>query len=124
MDFAIEIATDGSASGKMTFDKADTIMNNVYLSLMVRRGSFFQNPEFGSRLHELSREKNTEHTASLVREYCKEALKWLIDCGRATKVDVYTERDPSVDPYRIKFLVEVTQADGRVVSFETFVEVV
>ena len=124
MDFAIDIATDGSAIGEMTFNTATNTMNNVYLSLMVRRGSFFQNPEFGSRLHELSREKNTEETAFLVREYCKEALQWLIECGRATRVDVYTERDPSEDLHRIKFLVEVTQADGRVVSFEKFVEVI
>ncbi len=124
MDFAIDIATDGSAIGEMTFDQVTNIMNNVYLSLMVRRGAFFQNPTFGSRLHELAREKNTEHTASMVREYCKEALQWLIDCGRATKVDVYTERDPSEDLHRIKFLVEVTQADGRKVSFEQFVEVI
>lgn len=122
MDF--KILTDEDAMGQMTFDPAEDIMNNVFLSLMVKRGSWFQNPEFGSRLHLLQRAKNTEKTAALAEEYCKEALEWLIDTGRATNVAVYTERDRTQDLHRLKFLVEVTQADGRQVTFERFVEVV
>jgi phage gp46-like protein len=91
---------------------------------MVKRGSWFQNPEFGSRLHLLQRAKNTEKTAALAEEYCKEALEWLIDTGRATRIDVHTQRDRTQDLHRLKFIVEVTQADGRQVSFGTFVEVV
>jgi len=122
MDF--RILTDDDAMGRMTFDPAEDIMNNVYLSLVVRKGSWFQNPEFGSRLHLLQRAKNTEKTAALAEEYCKEALRWLIDTGRATRIDVHTQRDRTQDLHRLKLLVEVTQADGRQVSFGTFVEVV
>lgn len=121
MDF--KIMTE-DAIGQMTFDKADNIFNNVFLSLMIEKGSFFQNPEFGSRLHLLKRAKNTEKTAALAEEYCKEALQWLIDAGRAKKIEVFTQRDRLQDLNRLKLLVEVTQADGRQVSFETFVEVV
>jgi len=123
MDFRI-LTDDDATVGRMTFDPAGDIMNNVYLSLVVKRGSWFQNPEFGSRLHLLHRAKNTEKTAALAEEYCREALQWLLDVGRATKVDVHTERDRSQDLHRLKLLVEVTQADGRTVSFGTFVEVV
>jgi phage gp46-like protein len=123
MDFAIEIATDGSAGGEMTFEKAEDIMNNIYLSLMVRRGSWFQNPDFGSRLHLLTRAKNTAQTQALAEDYYREALQWLIDCGRATKIEVYTERNPSENLYRLKVQVTVTQADGNEVTFETFQEV-
>jgi len=123
MDFRI-LTDDDATVGRMTFDPAGDIMNNVYLSLVVKRGSWFQNPEFGSRLHLLHRAKNTEKTAALAEEYCREALQWLLDVGRATKVDVHTERDRSQDLHRLKLLVEVTQADGRQVSFGTFVEVV
>ncbi len=122
MDF--KILTDEDAMGQMTFDPAEDIMNNVFLSLMVKRGSWFQNPEFGSRLHLLQRAKNTEKTAALAEEYCKEALRWLIDTGRATRIDVHTQRDRTQDLHRLKFIVEVTQADGRQVTFERFVEVV
>jgi phage gp46-like protein len=123
MDFAIEIE-NGSATGSMTLDKADSIMNNVYLSLMIRRGSWFQNLDFGSRLHLLHRAKNTERTAILAREYCKEALQWLLDTGRATAIEIDTERDRRIDLCRLKLLVEVTQADGKKVSFTTYVEVI
>jgi len=123
MDFTI-LTDDDATVGRMTFDPAGDIMNNVYLSLVVKRGSWFQNPDFGSRLHLLQRAKNTEKTAALAEEYCREALQWLIDTGRATKIDVHTERDRSEDLHRLKLLVEVTQADGRTVSFDRFVEVV
>ncbi len=123
MDFTI-LTDDDATVGRMTFDPAGDIMNNVYLSLVVRRGSWFQNPGFGSRLHLLERAKNTEKTASLAEEYCREALQWLIDTGRARRIDVRTERDRSQDLHRLKLLVEVTQADGRTVSFKRFVEVV
>lgn len=123
MDFRI-LTDDDATVGRMTFDPAGDIMNNVYLSLVVKRGSWFQNPDFGSRLHLLQRAKNTEKTAALAEEYCREALAWLIDCGRATKIDIHTERDRSQDLHRLKLLVEVTQADGRTVSFDRFVEVV
>lgn len=122
MDF--KILTDEDAMGQMTFDPAEDIMNNVFLSLMVKQGSWFQNPEFGSRLHLLQRAKNTEKTAALAEEYCKEALQWLIDTGRATSVAVHTQRDRTQDLHRLKFIVEVTEANGRQVTFERFVEVV
>ncbi len=121
MDFKI-LTEDGI--GQMTFDPAGNIMNNIFLSLMVQKGSFFQNPDFGSRLHLLKREKNTERTAALAEEYCKEALQWLLDTGRATKIEVFSQRDTTQDLHRLKLLVEVTQGDGRVVPFNTFVEVV
>jgi phage gp46-like protein len=66
MDFKI-LTDDDATVGQMTFDPAGDIMNNVYLSLVVKRGSWFQNPEFGSRLHLLQRAKNTQKTAALPR---------------------------------------------------------
>lgn len=108
----------------MTFEKATdgNFMNNIYLSLMIRKGSFFVNPNFGSRLHLLK--KNTERTEALAVEYCKEALQWLIDVGRASKIDISTERDRTQNLNRLKLLIESTKADGDVVTFAHFVEVV
>lgn len=126
MDFAIEIATDGSATGTMTFDKGSdgNLRNNIYLSLVIKRGSWFQNPAFGSRLHLLQRAKNSEQTAALAEEYCKEALHWLIDTGRAKKIEIVAQRDREQDLHRLKLLVMVTQSNGDQVSFTAFVEVV
>jgi phage gp46-like protein len=122
MDFAITI--DDNALGSMTFDKAGDITNNIFLSLMIEKGSWFQNLDFGSRLHLLKRAKNTAHTASLAEEYCKEALQWLIDTGKATAVAVTAWRQPEVDLHRLYLRVEVIPANGRQLTFDTFVEVV
>jgi len=126
MDFAIDIATDGSATGAMTFDKGSdgNLRNNIYLSLVIKRGSWFQNLTFGSRLHLLQRAKNTEQTAALAEEYCKEALQWLIDTGRVKKIEIIAQRDREQDLHRLKLLVMVTKSNGDQVSFTTFVEVV
>lgn len=122
MDFALEIDSRGLAA--MTFDKAETMINNIYLSLIIEKGSFFYDPTFGSRLHELKREKNTPATARKAEDYCREALQWLLDTGKATRIDIYTERDLAQDPHRLKALIEVTPANGPVVPFSTFIEVV
>ncbi|MCE5274872.1 MAG: phage GP46 family protein [Deltaproteobacteria bacterium] len=121
MDFSIDTAT---GRGEMTFEQATDIMNNIYLSLTVQRGSFFARPGFGSRLHLLRREKNTDQAAALAKDYCREALQWLIDCGRAREIAVDVERDPDEDPHRLKVRIQVTQADLSPVTFETYQEVV
>jgi phage gp46-like protein len=125
MDFALTIDNQAGIAD-MTFEQATggNLANNVYLSLMVKRGSFFQNPDFGSRLHLLQREKNTPRTEALAIEYCKEALAWLIETGRVSKFEYFTERDKAQVLERLKIIVVATKADGDTVSFATFVEVV
>jgi phage gp46-like protein len=124
LDFAITIE-DQTGPGAMTFDKATTIMNNIYLSLKVKRGSFFANTIFGSRLYLLERAKNTDNTMRLAMDYCKEALQWMIDAGLARTVNVRAQRTPAEDLYRLKLLIEVTPANSdQPVAFSTFINVV
>lgn len=124
MDFVITIDNQ-TGLGQMTYNKATTIMNNIYLSLKTKRGSFFADTSFGSRLHLLRREKNTAKTMRLAMDYCKEALQWMIDTGKAKTVDVYAERDRTQDLNRLKLLIEVTPVNGDApVSFATFIEVI
>ncbi len=124
MDFALEMTDTQIAD--MTYDEATNgnLYNNIYLSLMVKRGSFFQNTDFGSRLHLLQREKNTPRVEALAVEYCKEALAWLIDAGRVESFDYDTERDTTQNPGRLKIVITATKADGDAVPFTTYVEVV
>ena len=124
MDYAIAIdATNGH--GQMTFVKSSTIMNNIYLSLMLRRGSYFADPAFGSRLHLLKRAKDTARTARLAMDYCKEALQWMLDTGRAASVQVYAKRDLSEHTRRLMLLVEgIPPQGGNAVTFTTFIEVI
>ncbi len=123
MDFALTI-DDQSGLAAMTFEKATTIMNNIYLSLTVERGSFFADPSFGSRLYLLRRAKNTETTARLAVDYCREALQWLLDTKKAIAVDVFAQRDRTQDIHRLKLFIEVTPMSGPIVPFTTFIDVV
>lgn len=124
MDFALTIDNQTGIAA-MTFDQSEdgNLMNNIYLSLAIRKGSFFQNPGFGSRLHLLKRAKNTIRTEALAVEYCKEALQWLIDTARVSKFDFYTERDRTQNLNRLKMMIEATRPSGGTVTFTTFVEV-
>lgn len=107
----------------LTFETSESIYNLIWTSLNVKKGSFFQNPEFGSRLSELTREKNVERVRLLSIDYSKDALQWLIDAGKATAVEVIAEKDLR-DLNRINILITVTQTDGQDIEFKTFVEVI
>lgn len=119
MDYSIVTA---AGAGEMTFDKATNLFNNVYLSLMIRQGSWFYNPQFGSRLHLLT--KNVPRVAALAEEYAREALQWLLDTGRVRSIEVSGERDLTQNLNRFKLAVSVTQKDGRRLTFDHFIEVV
>ena len=124
MDFAITIDHQ-TGLGQMTFDKAASIMNNIYLSLMVQRGSFFALPSFGSRLHLLQRAKDTDMTMRMAMDYCKEALQWMSDSGKVKTVEVYAERDRTQNLNRLKLLVEVTPVNSDTpVPFTLFIDVI
>jgi phage gp46-like protein len=120
MDFGIE--TTGIC-GEMTFSPPDDqVMNNIFLSLSITKGTFFARPDFGMR--PLTREKNTDQTAALAREYCLEALQWLLDSGKVTAIEVAVERDMDENPNRLKILVQAIKADLSTITFQTYQEVV
>lgn len=101
----------------MSYTPTTTIKNNLILSIIIHRGAFFQNPSLGSRLHTLT--KITADTLQLAEAYIKEAVQWILDTGRATRIGVEVTRDPG-DLHRIKIRIEAVQADGREISFVIF----
>jgi phage gp46-like protein len=119
MDFSLVLSR---GLPQMLWQKADPLYNNVALSLLIVQGSFFAAPTFG--LRDRGRLKNTERTARLREQDCRAALQWLLDAGRAVKVEVTAERDRTVILDRLKIRVRVTAPDGRPVEFERFEEVV
>lgn len=119
-DFKIDPYTQDYEIQGGRFALTEEIGNNIYLSLMVGKGSWPFAPSFGSRLHLLTREKALERMERIAKEYCEEALKWIIDQGRAEKIDVTTELDK--DGMGMKCLIEATQ-QGRKVTYEHFVKV-
>lgn len=99
---------------------ADSLINNIYLSLTTRKGSWPFAPALGSELHLLEREKSVERAAVKAREYCEKALAWILAEGRAEKIEVTTALDKANG--RLLCLIEATK-NGRQISYEHFVEV-
>lgn len=119
-DFKIDPNTQDYefASGQLVL--TDGIMNNIYLSLSVRKGSWPFSPEFGSRLHLLQRAKSTVQTAADAKDCINEALKWLLDNGRAESIEVETELDKAAG--RLSCVITVMQ-NGKKTTYEHFIVV-
>lgn len=93
--------------------------NAVYLRLTTPRGSYWNDPEFGSLLHLIQREKDVERVALQAVQYAEEALQPILDDGRANRIEVTAERQPN----RLALLIEVEDATGQVQHFEHPVKV-
>lgn len=98
--------------------------NAVYLRLMTPLGAYWHNPKFGSRLHELQREKNLARVQVLAVQYAQQALQPLLDDGRATAIDVQATRESNVPTARMLLQVNVTDASGDVHVFMHPVQIV
>lgn len=67
----------------------------------------------GSRLWLLSREKTTQETLNRARDYCREALQWLLDDKVAASVDVRcTYAPPPAAPGIMQINIEVLRPGG------------
>jgi phage gp46-like protein len=99
-------------------DPAGGLANAVYLRLTTPLGSYWADPALGSRLHELQREKDLARVAILARQYAEQALAPIVEDGRATAVEVATQRAKSPDGSgRLNLLIEVTAASGERFTF-------
>jgi len=86
------------------------LANAVYLRLMTPLGSWWADPSFGSRLHELTREKDVTRFHVLARQYAEQALHALIDDGRARSIVVQARR---LHPGMAELHVRVDDASGQ-----------
>lgn len=117
-DKAIKIE---SAIADRDFLLADSLLSNIYFSLMIKRGDWWIAPEFGSLFHTLRTfEKNVLQQAE---RFAKSATKWIIDTGRASKIDFFVRRSIQ-NQDRLEIHVLATKKDGSEVKFETFYSVV
>lgn len=109
------------ANGTPQRDPAGGLANAVYLRLMTPLASYWADAKLGSRLHELQREKDISRVAVLAKQYAEQALAPIVADGRATKIDVSTERPGNG---RMNLLIEVTKADGERLTFKHPVKVI
>lgn len=116
MDFQINLNAEYPVGG-MEFVKNTDIRTSIYLSLNVNQGSFFQDPKFGSLLYTIK--KMTQQNLRLAKQYCEEALQWLIQAGRATSINVIVEADIS-NIYQMNIKVTAKQPDGLIISYQQY----
>lgn len=114
-----KITLDANGNPEMSFDQDATIGTDLLLSTLVPQGAFFLDPSFG--LRELPK-KITDQNIGLVKDYFSESAKWLIDAGKAKKIDILVE--PDEEKNRINVEEKALQANDTEIAFETFVPVV
>ncbi|MBI5435959.1 MAG: phage GP46 family protein [Nitrosomonadales bacterium] len=102
------------SNGAALRDPAGGLSNSCYLRLSVPLGSYWPDKNFGSRLHELQREKDVARVAMLARQYAEQALAPILADGRATQINVSTERAAG----RLNLLIEVTESSGETLTFK------
>lgn len=104
------------------FDLGDpaSLKDLVWISLELRRGTFFQAPERGSDLHTLRRGNVTPATPGRAEAMAKRALQWLVDAGKAKSI---TASASIVSTHRLQLNIRVVGANGQPVDLATFVPV-
>ena len=107
-------------TGDYTGGRISHLGNAVYLRLMTPRGKWWADIQFGSRLHELQREKDVPRIHILAKQYAEQALAPLLTSGRARTITV-TAQQPHDG--RCLMLVEVVDATGTPYTFRHFVQV-
>jgi len=115
MDF--QIITEQNI-GKLTFVKNTDIRTDIYMSLNVKQGTWFQNPDFGSQLYKVK--KVTGPNLILAKQYIQSALQWLINIGYATAIAVEAQAGTLG---HIIINLTVTQANGMVLFYQLFNDV-
>ncbi|MGK0706933.1 phage GP46 family protein [Yokenella regensburgei] len=108
-------------TGDYTGTRCNDLHNAVWLRLRIRKGSYWANPNIGSRLHELERSKDTPGTRRLARQYAEQALQPLLDDGRATALNIVVS---SPETGWLLLDIQVTQAGGDVLTFRHPVKVI
>ncbi len=97
-----------------------TLANAVYIRVTTPLGSYWAAPTIGSKLHLLSREKDTPRIRLLAAQYAEQALQPLIDSGRASALSVSSATG---ETGWLILLIDITDASGKVQHFEHPVKV-
>lgn len=103
------------STGDYTRTRVYSLQNAVYLRLMTPLGSYWADPELGSRLHELQREKDVSRVHLLAVQYSRQALQPLLDDERAQSVTVSEKQRRKG---WLILLITVTDSGGTPQTFE------
>lgn len=102
-------------TGDYTLKQTSTLQNAVYIRLTTPLGSWWADGRVGSLLHTLQREKDVERVGLLAQQYAEEALKPLLDDGRASEIVVTHEQPKNGMLY---LFIRVTDSRGNPFEFK------
>lgn len=108
-------------SGDLTGERIDSLANAIYLRLMIPLGSYWADATLGSLLYTLRREKDRPRVGRLAEQYARDALKPLLDDGRALAIEIAHEQ---LHDGWLRLVIEATQADGQARTFQHNVRVI
>jgi len=103
-----------------TLAQPSTLKETIWILLQVRRGSFWQRPTLGSRLHQLRTAPAIDATATRAVSIAEEGLSVLVVQGRASSVSASASL---VDKTRLQLNVVVVDTTGDRIELSTFVPV-
>lgn len=109
-----------SSNGALARDPSGGLLNAAIIRILTPLGGYWAEPQLGSRLHELLREKDVQRVGKLARQYAEQALQGMIDDGRLTGVEIVIDQPHNG---RLLMAVELLSATGQRWSFEHFVQV-
>jgi len=120
MDFQVLLV---NGLGAMTFNANTDIRTNIWFSLNIEYGRWWQQPSFGHKLGTIKKLGTSD--LLLAKQYVQDALQWLIQVGRATAIDVAVEKDSDPrTPGRMNIKVQATQPNGLIIKYQQFYAVV
>jgi hypothetical protein len=118
MDYRISLGPDGIAH--LLWEKNIDIRSNIWILMNINKGDFFLLPWLGNELYRIK--KLTDQSINQAKVYIQQALQPIIECGRATSINVICEKDKQ-GMNRLNYKITATQPDGLIISYESFTRV-
>lgn len=117
MDFALQNSQNGQL--EMTYNAINDVRNNIILSLIIKKGSFFLDLNFGSLIHEIKTTSLSD--LNLLKSHCAAALQWMITIRKVKSFDIIVKL---VSNGVVTIDVTANLFDNKKVTYEHYLRVV
>ena len=104
------VTADFEDAARGAFESSEDIENQIAFSYLVPLGSWEGDTTLGHRFDELARATDTSENRNRLRDLAKDAVKWLMDDGKLTRVDVTVE---SLGDGKVAFQVDYYTPDSK-----------
>lgn len=117
MDFALQNNSNGHV--EMSYNAVNDIRNNILISLIVKKGTFFLDLAFGSLIHEVKTTSPSD--LNLLKSYCAAALQWMIDIKKVKSFEILVRH---YSPGTVIINITADLFDDKKVTYEHYLRVV